>query len=251
MFKREARYWWDSVNARRDVNAMTRVEFVEEFNRKFFNPTAMSAQQTEFLTLKQDGMTVAVAVKKFEQLARLCPYRVPTEEQRIKEMKVAEVHGPVYRNNGRFFNRNRGQQKDVPVVDEFVEVFPEDLPGIPPNREITFEIELLPGTTPISKAPYHMAPAELRELQTQLQELLDKAYHQLKIKEEDISKSAFRTRYGHCEFLEYRLYAKFSKCEFWLDRVQFLGHVISKDGITVDPVKIEAVRKWLAPTSVT
>ena len=46
MFKREARYWWDSVKARRDVNAMTWAEFVEEFNRKIFNPTAMSAQQT-------------------------------------------------------------------------------------------------------------------------------------------------------------------------------------------------------------
>ena len=50
---------------------------------------------------------------------------------------------------------------------------------------------------------------------------------------------------------EHRLYAKFSKCEFWLDRVQFLGHVISKEGITVDPMKIEAVSKWSAPTSVT
>ncbi|KAL5566930.1 hypothetical protein UlMin_026241 [Ulmus minor] len=71
MFKREARYWWDSVKARRDVNAMTWAEFVEEFNRNFFNPTAMSVQQMEFLTLKQDGMTVAATVKKFEQLARL------------------------------------------------------------------------------------------------------------------------------------------------------------------------------------
>ena len=52
MFKREARYWWDSVKAQRDVNAMTWAEFVEEFNRKFFNPTTMSAQQAEFLTLK-------------------------------------------------------------------------------------------------------------------------------------------------------------------------------------------------------
>ncbi|KAL5568094.1 hypothetical protein UlMin_024669 [Ulmus minor] len=205
--------------------------------------------------------------------------------------------------------REKDKLEDVPVISEFIEVFPEDLPGIPPDREITFEIELLPGTAPISKAPYRMAPVELKELQTQLQELLDKGYHQLKIKENDIPKSAFRTRYGHYEFLvmpfgltnapaafmdlmnrvfkeyldkfvivfiddiliysrsrdehaehlrvtlqtlkEHRLYAKFSKCEFWLDRVQFLGHVISKEGITVDPVKIEAVSKWSAPTSVT
>ena len=86
MFKREAKYWWDSVKARWDVNTMTWAEFVEEFNWKFFNPIAMSAQQTEFLTLKKDSMIVAVAIKKFEQLAGLCPYLVPTEEHRVKRM---------------------------------------------------------------------------------------------------------------------------------------------------------------------
>ena len=64
--------------------------------------------------------------------------------------------------------------EDVPVV----EVFPEDLPGILLDREITFKIELLPGTTPISKAPYRMVLEELRELQTQLQELLDEVFIQ-------------------------------------------------------------------------
>ncbi|KAL5542761.1 hypothetical protein UlMin_010471 [Ulmus minor] len=51
--------------------------------------------------------------------------------------------------------------------------------------------------------------------------------------------------------VEHRLYSKFSKCEFWLQSVQFLGHVISKDGLSVDPAKIEAVSEWTAPTSVT
>ena len=54
--------------------------------------------------------------------------------------------------------------EDIPVVKEFPDVFPEDLPGIPPNREIDFQIELAPGTEPISKAPYRMAPLELKEL---------------------------------------------------------------------------------------
>ena len=63
--------------------------------------------------------------------------------------------------------------RDVAVVKEFVEVFPEDLPGLPPAREISFEIELVPGTGPISKAPYRMAPAEMKELQGQLKEMLD------------------------------------------------------------------------------
>ena len=66
--------------------------------------------------------------------------------------------------------------EDVPVVQDFLDVFPEDLPGLPPEREIDFVIDLAPGTTPISKTPYRMAPAELKELKTQLQELLDKRF---------------------------------------------------------------------------
>ena len=57
-----------------------------------------------------------------------------------------------------------------------MEVFPEELPGLPPDRAIAFEIELLPGTAPVAKAPYRMAPAELKELQTQLQELLNNGF---------------------------------------------------------------------------
>ncbi|KAL5542579.1 hypothetical protein UlMin_010289 [Ulmus minor] len=108
--------------------------------------------------------------------------------------------------------KEKYELNDVPVVNEFTSVFPEDLPGLPPDREVTFEIEVLPGTAPISKAPYRMAPAELKELQIQLQELLDKGF---------------------------------------IRPIQFLGHVISKDGISVDPAKIEAVSQWSAPTSIT
>ena len=72
--------------------------------------------------------------------------------------------------------KEKDKLEDVQVINEFIEVFPENLPGIPPDREITFEIELLQGTAPISKAPYRMAPTELKELQTQLQELLDKGF---------------------------------------------------------------------------
>ncbi|KAL5570134.1 hypothetical protein UlMin_026709 [Ulmus minor] len=64
----------------------------------------------------------------------------------------------------------------VPVVQEFIDVFPEYLPGLPPDREIKFSIDLVPGTAPISKAPYRMAPSELKELKVQLQELMDKGF---------------------------------------------------------------------------
>ncbi|GKB29962.1 putative reverse transcriptase domain-containing protein [Tanacetum coccineum] len=187
--------------------------------------------------------------------------------------------------------------------------------------------ELIPGATPVAKSPYRLAPSEMEELSGQLKELQDKGfirpssspwgasgrsffskidlrsgYHQLRVHEDDIPKTAFRTRYGHFKFTimpfgltnapaifmdlmnrvcrpyldkfvivfiddiliysktqeehvehlrlvlellkKEKLYAKFSKCEFWLREVQFLGHVINGNGIHVDPSKIEAVKNW-------
>ncbi|GKB94816.1 putative reverse transcriptase domain-containing protein [Tanacetum coccineum] len=70
-------------------------------------------------------------------------------------------------------------------------------------------------------------------------------YHQLRVREEDIPKTAFRTWYGHSKLLKKEeLYAKFSKCEFWIPMVQFLGHVIDRQGIHVDPAKIESIKDW-------
>ncbi|GKC98330.1 putative reverse transcriptase domain-containing protein [Tanacetum coccineum] len=262
----------------------------------------------------------------------------------------------------------------VPVIRDFPEVFPEELPGLPPPRQVEFRIDLVLGAALVARASYRLAPFEMKELSVQLQELLEKGfirpslslwgapvlfvkkkdgsfrmcidyrelnkltiknrypllriddlfdqlqgssvyskidlrsgYHQLRIKEEDIPITAFRTRYGHFEFqvmpfgltnapavfmdlmnrvckpyldkfvivfiddiLVYskdeeehgkhlkiilellkkeRLYAKFSKCDFWLDSVQFLGHVIDRSGVHVDPAKIEAIKSWAAPTT--
>ncbi|XP_024030564.1 uncharacterized protein LOC112094277 [Morus notabilis] len=103
-----------------------------------------------------------------------------------------------------------GDSARIPVVDEITDVFPDELPGLPPDWEIEFCIDLVPGTAPISIPPYRMAPEEMKELRTQLEKLTEKGYIRnntslwgapLKIKEEDILKTAFRTRYGHFEFL--------------------------------------------------
>eukprot|EP00261_Vitis_vinifera_P033067 XP_019074310.1 PREDICTED: uncharacterized protein LOC109122258 [Vitis vinifera] len=218
--------------------------------------------------------------------------------------------------------------EDMPIVREYPDVFPEDLLGLPPEREVEFTIDLVPGTGPMSKAPYKMAPVELKELKVQLQELLDKGfirpsvspwgapvlfvkkkdssmrlcidyrelnkvtvrnkyplpriddffyqlqgacvfskidlrsgYHQLRVRGEDVPKTAFRTRSreeheGHLSIVlqtlrDKQLYAKLKKCEFWLDRISFLGHVVSNDGISVDPSKVDVVVNWRRPSTVT
>ncbi|GJW68651.1 putative reverse transcriptase domain-containing protein [Tanacetum coccineum] len=229
--------------------------------------------------------------------------------------------------------------EDILVVREFSEVFPEDLPGLPLVRQVEFQINLILGATPVAQAPYRLDPSEMQELSNQLKELADRGfirpstspwgspvlfvkkkdgsfkmcssvyskidlrscYHQLRVRDEDIPTTAFRTRYGHYEFqvmpfgltntpavfmdlmnhvckpyldkfvwvfiddiLIYsrnkeenhlriilkllkkeKLYAKFSKCDFWIHIVQFLGHLIDSQGLHVDPTKIEAIAKSL------
>ncbi|GKB38623.1 putative reverse transcriptase domain-containing protein [Tanacetum coccineum] len=237
--------------------------------------------------------------------------------------------------------------EDVPIVRDFPKVFPEDLPGLPPTRQVEFQIDLVPGAAPaIIRTQF--SPGKLRSLLSKegwiipgcsktsrlnkltvknhyplprIDDLFDQlqgssvyskidlmsGYHQLRVREEDIQKTAFRTRYGHYEFqvmpfgltnapavfidlmnrvcksyldkfvivfidgilifsknkqeheehlkliLELlkkeELYAKFSKCEFWIPKVQFLGHVIISEGIHVNPAKIESIKDWTSPKS--
>ena len=72
--------------------------------------------------------------------------------------------------------REQVNLENIPVIREFPDVFPEELPGVPPEREVDLSIKVVQGTTPISRAPYRMAPTELKELKTQLQKLLDKGF---------------------------------------------------------------------------
>ncbi|GKA99006.1 putative reverse transcriptase domain-containing protein, partial [Tanacetum coccineum] len=207
---------------------------------------------------------------------------------------------------------SKKQLQDVPVIRNFPEVFPDDLPGLPPPRQVEFRIELVPGAAPVTRAPYRLAPSKLKELSDQLKELLEKGFIRpssspwgapvLFVKKKDGSfrmcinyrklnkltvknryplpriddlfdqLQAFRTRYGHYEFqvmsfgltntpankeehekhlkiiLELlkkeQLYPKFLKCDFWLELVQFLGHVINNKGVYVDPAKKNKKYEW-------
>ncbi|GKD76407.1 putative reverse transcriptase domain-containing protein, partial [Tanacetum coccineum] len=74
---------------------------------------------------------------------------------------------------------NKSKEKrmeDVPVIHDFPEVFPEELPGLPPPRQVEFRIDLVPGAAPVARAPYRLAPSEMKELSVQLQELLEKGF---------------------------------------------------------------------------
>ncbi|GJT36754.1 putative reverse transcriptase domain-containing protein [Tanacetum coccineum] len=76
-------------------------------------------------------------------------------------------------------NKDKSEEKrleDVPTVRDFLEVFPEDLPGVPPTRQVEFQIDLVSGAAPVAQAPYRLTPSEMEELSTQLQELSDKGF---------------------------------------------------------------------------
>ncbi|GKG00626.1 hypothetical protein Tco_0302316 [Tanacetum coccineum] len=73
-------------------------------------------------------------------------------------------------------SRRRSDLKDVPIVRDFPKIFPEDLTGLPPTRQVEFQIDLISGAAPVARVPYRLAPSEMKELSEQLKELSDKGF---------------------------------------------------------------------------
>lgn len=86
MLKKDARFWWDAVKMRRDITMMTWEDFLQEFNRKFYDLVVLRPQQKEFAELKQENMTISKVCRKFDRLSRLCLYVVPTDRDKIQKM---------------------------------------------------------------------------------------------------------------------------------------------------------------------
>nr|GEV02629.1 reverse transcriptase domain-containing protein [Tanacetum cinerariifolium] len=147
---------------------------------------------------------------------------------------------------------NEKRLEDILVVKEFSDIFPKDLLGLPLIHQVEFQIDLIPGATHVARTPYRLTPSEMQELSNQLQELTDRVFI------DDILICS-RNKEEHVNHLRIilellpkeKLYAKFSKCEFWIRIVQFLRHLIDSQGLHVDPAKIEAIKNWTSPTTPT
>ncbi|GJX36739.1 putative reverse transcriptase domain-containing protein [Tanacetum coccineum] len=176
---------------------------------------------------------------------------------------------------------------DIPIVCDFEDVYPEDLSGLPPQRQVEFCIDLVPGATPIVKSPFSASVIlsrrrmdrymciDYRELNKltvknryplpRIDDLFDQLQGSCYFSKIDLRSDKFvivfiddiliysKMKEDHevhlglvLELLrKEKLYAKFSKCEFWLQEVHFLGHIVNQNGIHVDPSKIEANQKYV------
>ncbi|GJY74980.1 putative reverse transcriptase domain-containing protein [Tanacetum coccineum] len=175
--------------------------------------------------------------------------------------------------------------RDDSIVRDFPEVFPEDLPGLPPARPVEFQIDLIPGATPVARAPYRLALSEMKmyidyqelnkltvkncypllridDLFDQLQGSsiyskidLRSGYHQLRVREQDIPKTAFQTRYGHYEFqvMLFGLTKALADEKEHEEHLKAILELLKKEklGIHVDPAKIESIKDWVSPKTPT
>ncbi|GJS00696.1 putative reverse transcriptase domain-containing protein [Tanacetum coccineum] len=164
---------------------------------------------------------------------------------------------------------NKSKEKrieDVPVIRDFPEMFPDELPRLPPPRQLRIKEEDIPITafrTRYGHFEFQVMPFGLTNALAVFMDLMNRVCKPYLDKfvivfiDDILVYSKNEEEHGkHLKIVlellkNERLYAKFSKCDFSLDSVQFLGHVIDRSGVHVDPAKIEAIKSWAAPTTPT
>ncbi|GJX06533.1 putative reverse transcriptase domain-containing protein [Tanacetum coccineum] len=261
----EALSWWNSFAQPIRLEEAYRIsssEFKKLLIKMYYPRTEVKKMEDEFYNLTRERALQKSIPKSKQQ----CPWKSILAERQERSPRPERshriicdekvVHIPI--NGETLIIRAQVMEKksderrleDIPVVREFLEVFSEDLPGLPLVCQVEIQIDLMPGATPVARAPYRLAPSEMQELSDQLQELAHRVFI-------DAILIYSYNKEEHADHLKIilellkkkKLYAKFSKCDFWISIVQFLEHVIDSRGIHVDPTKIEAIKNWASPTT--
>ncbi|GJV04681.1 putative reverse transcriptase domain-containing protein [Tanacetum coccineum] len=252
--------WFKSVESKLSITKCAEGNKVEYTacllqGRAFTWKDQVQKLESEFWNHMMKGNEIDKYTAHFNELARMVPHMVSTEEKRVDRL-VYHLTNDVVRSSrvskGNDNRRKRHEEQerskvkliqDILVVRDYLEVFPEDLPGLPPPRQVEFQIDLIPGAAPVAKAPYRLTPSR------QLQEL-----NKLKIKNRyplpriDNLFDQFhgaKTRYGHYEFLvmPFRLTNASAIFMDLMNRV-CRPYLVNAKGIHVDPGKVEAIKKW-------
>ncbi|XP_052878866.1 uncharacterized protein LOC128285406 [Gossypium arboreum] len=237
--------WWESVTQNVSGEQVNWEFFQREFQKNYLGETYMKDWKQEFLMLKQRDMSIVDYEREFLRLSRYAIEFVPTEADKCKQFLKGL--------------RDEFQLQLMPLwIIEFVDLKSESVSrGRGSGRSGSV---VRGGTRKASESATQQsevkAPAQAYVVRTREEgdaHDVVSGYYQLKVKESDVPKTAFRTWYGHYEFLilrEKKLYGKLNKCEFWLSKVVFLGHVMLADGIRIDPKKSEAIIQWKVPKNV-
>nr|GEU86778.1 putative reverse transcriptase domain-containing protein [Tanacetum cinerariifolium] len=261
------------------ANKKSWTELKTMMKEEFCPPEEIQRMEVELWNLRVKDSNIAAYTQRPVVLNEAVRMAHTLIEQKLvaKSERIAKSNKRKWENNNQGNNNNNNNNRGNYQNNNRHNQNNNRRQGLPPPRQVEFRIELIPDDAPIARAPYRLAPSKLKELSDQLKELSEKGfirpssspwrdlmiedlfdqlqgssvyskidlrsgYHQLRIREEDIPITTFRTR-------KEKRYAKFSKCDFWLEFVQFLGLVIDNKGVHVGTTKIEAIQNRSAPTT--
>ncbi|GKC81258.1 putative reverse transcriptase domain-containing protein [Tanacetum coccineum] len=174
----------------------------------------------ETLTTVNQGMSVEEIKRVIERQED----KVAEKASKKRKWEGNHIGSSSQQNKGHKETEDKWKKKrleDVLIVQDFPEVFPEDLPGLPLTRQVEFQIDLIPGAASVARAPYRLAPSEMKELSEQLQELSDKGF--IRPSSSPWGAPNKKEHESHLKAIlellkEEELYVKFPKCEFWISK---------------------------------